>query len=493
METLRFVSWAAVSSLPQAKLISIDDQLATNRQHIDRHGGALVEELVVPGESRSIVLFEDAARTIAAYGRLKELIDAKAFDVLIYLDRSRLGRKASLSMAVIELCHDARIATYETENPPTEIKVGGSYDDMLLGAIKSVGAQREVQKFVERHRIGMLGRAKRGEMLGAVVYGYVARYDADGTRTIEIDEPAADAVRRLFAHYLGGDGMNVIAQKLNESGAQPPALAPMWAHGNVGHVLRNVWRYAAFVEINRYSERGRPYAKLPGAWPAIISEELANQVEAEREMRRSTRRLANTVYLLSSVVWCAICEKRMVMKTQDPNKTKPGFRVMQMCCPKNSVQHPIKATSYRRILRTLRAEMEALRFADLDAIAATPTTEEHIREQIAAQGRTIETVKAGIGRADAAFVNGLLDMERYRVQLDRLNVQMAAALAELERLERALTEEQDRGTFRHRLDEVVAHGLAMLDSADVTAANAWLRRHVRIWVAYHKVVAIEWL
>lgn len=493
MNSLRFVSWAAVSSLPQAKLISIDDQLQTNREHIARHDGTLVEELVVPGESRSIILFEEAARTIAAYARLKELIDARAFDVLIYLDRSRLGRKASLSMAVIELCHDAHIATYETENPPTEIRPGGSYDDMLLGAIKSVGAQREVQKFVERHRVGMLGRAKRGEMLGAVVYGYTATYDGNGKRTIEIDEPAADVVRRLFALYLTGDGMSIIAQKLNASGAQPPALAPQWAHGNVGHILRNVWRYAAYVEINRYSERNRPYARLPGAWPAIISEETANQVEAERAMRRSTRRLANTTYLLSSVVWCAICEKRMVMKTQDPNKTKPGYRVMQMCCPRGSVQHPIKATSYRRILRTLRAEMDALRHADLDAIASTATTEETITEQIAMQQRAIDAVKTAIGRADAAFVNGLLDMERYRVQLDRLAVQMAAAQAELDRLKRALVEEQDRGTFRHRLDEVVELGLAMLDNPNVTEANAWLRRHVRIWVAYHKVVAIEWL
>lgn len=88
---LRFASWAAVSSLPQAKKISLDDQLATNREHIERHGGQLVAELLVPGESRSIVLFEDACRRIEAYARLKEMIDAKAFDVLIYLDRSRLG------------------------------------------------------------------------------------------------------------------------------------------------------------------------------------------------------------------------------------------------------------------------------------------------------------------------------------------------------------------------------------------------------------------
>ena len=93
---MRWVSWAAVSSLPQAKKVSIDDQLAENRQHAERHDGQVVAELVVPGESRSIVLFEDACRRIDAYAELKRLIDGRAFDVLVYLDRSRLGRKASL-------------------------------------------------------------------------------------------------------------------------------------------------------------------------------------------------------------------------------------------------------------------------------------------------------------------------------------------------------------------------------------------------------------
>src|SRR5690606_23048770 len=122
---LRFVSWAAVSSLPQTKKVSLEDQLRTNREHIARYGGQLVAELVVPGKSRSIVLFEDACRRIEAYARLRELIDARAFDVLIYLDRSRLGRKASLSMAIVELCHEAGNATYETENPPVALKPNG--------------------------------------------------------------------------------------------------------------------------------------------------------------------------------------------------------------------------------------------------------------------------------------------------------------------------------------------------------------------------------
>src|SRR5690606_34972617 len=107
--------WAAVSSLPQAQKISLDDQLAVNRQHIEKHDGILIAELVVPGESRDIVLFEEAAAKMDAYAQLKALLDAKAFDVLICLNRSRLGRTLALAETVAELCRRAGVFVYETE------------------------------------------------------------------------------------------------------------------------------------------------------------------------------------------------------------------------------------------------------------------------------------------------------------------------------------------------------------------------------------------
>lgn len=95
----RVAIWAAVSSLPQAKKISLEDQITTGRDHARQHGAQVVSELVVPGESRNIVLFEDACQRIDAYARLKALIDAKSVDALVYLDPSRLGRTAARCIA----------------------------------------------------------------------------------------------------------------------------------------------------------------------------------------------------------------------------------------------------------------------------------------------------------------------------------------------------------------------------------------------------------
>lgn len=119
----RVAIWAAVSTLPQAKKISLTDQLNQGRTHAERHGAQIVAELIVPGESRSIILFEDACRKIAAYDELKGLIERRAIDVLIYLDVSRLGRIAPLILTVAELCTRANILP-ETGGKPLPLGMG---------------------------------------------------------------------------------------------------------------------------------------------------------------------------------------------------------------------------------------------------------------------------------------------------------------------------------------------------------------------------------
>lgn len=262
---MRFASWAAVSSLPQAQKISLEDQLAVNRTHAARHGGVVVAELVVPGESRNIVLFEDACRRIDAYAQLKTLIDARSIDVLIYLDRSRLGRKASLSMSVVELCHEAGIVTYETDNPPARLDATQtSHDEMLIGAIKSVGAQREIQKLQERHLMGMIARVKAGNLPARVPWGWTAVYDSDGKQTIQIDQPAADAIRMMLLDWYltQGLGTEAIAEKLTEAGIVPPNGGSRWYKSSINSVFRLLWRYAGYSEINKHSDR--PYTRARG-------------------------------------------------------------------------------------------------------------------------------------------------------------------------------------------------------------------------------------
>lgn len=41
--------------------------------------------------------------------------------------------------------------------------------------------------------------------------------------------------------------------------------------------------------------------------------------------------------------------------------------------------------------------------------------------------------------------------------------------------------------------DVLANGAAILRSADPTAANIWLRSHLRVWVQRKEVQIVEWI
>ena len=485
---MRWVSWAAVSSLPQAKKISNEDQLAENRRHAAMHGGQVVAELVVPGESRSIVLFEDAARRIEAYAELKRLIDARAFDVLVYLDRSRLGRKASLSMSVVELCHSAGIATYETENPPASITPTGTHDDALIGAIKSVGAQQEVDKLKRRHTMGMLDRARKGKLPASPPTGYYIVYDKDGAKQIQVDEAGASIVRRIFALYLDGHGTPTIADKLNSDGIPSPT-GTAWAKAAIRYIIHNRWTYAGYAEINKRSE-ARPYLRGDGNHAAIITEETAQMVDAEIAARMENRKLADTIYHLSGICYCMECRRAMhcVLSTTVINGRT--YQSVKLRCTRHTPPH---YASYRNALSDLRAAIMQLDDENIAHLVRSDTQlADAILGQIAEQEAIIEKVTAGLQRADDAFVSGAMDAERYGRQVDRLNGQVAAARNEIARLRRRYDDEADAAKHAERIRQVSSLGLAKLDG-DATTGNAWLRRYVRLWMQDGNVVGVEWL
>lgn len=496
VHTPRFVSWAAVSSLPQTKKVSLEDQLNTNRAHIAKYDGRLVAELIVPGESRSIVLFEEAARRIEAYARLKELIDARAFDVLIFLDRSRLGRKASLSMAVVELCHDAGIATYETENPPASLQLanGTSHDDMLIGAIKSVGAQREIQKLQERHEMGMIARVKKGEFPSAVPFGWRAVFDPAGNRIIQIDEDAAAVIRLMILDFYMGRGMGiqVVADRLNQMGYRTPRGFD-WQRANVQAILRKVWRYAGFGEINIRSHR--PYTRARGAWPAIITEEDAKAVLAEVERRRKGRRSVSHTYLFSLCVWCAECGRRMIMATHI-RKRKSGRMQKSLRCQYMEQEHRHRFISENKVRDAVRkaiAYLETPENRRQVLSEAGAGDNDRTEAEIVATRKRIEETRNQLYKADDMYIAGQLDETRYQRQVERLTGQIQGFEETIRTLQGKLEQIQYEERRAARLEEVASIGPAMLEHEDERIANAWLKRHFQIWVEDRQVVRIDYL
>lgn len=131
--------------------------------------------------------------------------------------------------------------------------------------------------------------------------------------------------------------------------------------------------------------------------------------------------------------------------------------------------------------------------ADLSQLADGANQVEVLTARIAQHHAAIERHHAAMRRADTAYVNGVMDEDRYKDQVNRLQVAVAAEQASAEQLRAMIADEQSRGNRRDRLEEMIANGYRWLDDADAAAANAFLRPRVRVWCAHNRVVNVEFL
>lgn len=491
----RFVLWAAVSSLPQVEKVSLQSQIEQARQAASHHDGEIVAELVIPGESRDIVLWEDACRTIDAYARLRELIESRSFDVLVFLNPSRLGRTAALIMAVQELCRRAGIILYDLDAPPATLdSPQAGHADLLINAIKSVGAQQEVIELARRNAMGMVARVQKGEFPHAPPWGWVVRWEVDGEQprmAVEVDPQAAAALRLIVDEYLNhGAGNEAIAEKLQAAG-YPSPRGDKWWKTTIQRIVVRAWRYAGYNEINLHSRTGRPYVRAKSRWPAIITEAEAEALLAEQKRRVSARRSVGSLHRFSQCVWCADCNRRMNASWGKVTAKGRGYRTEYYFCRHGD--HDWERVSARKIFAAVRSSIEFASLSENRTMLAgdiQPDTS-HIEARIVECENRLRQTRASRNRADDAYVSSLMDEDGYRRQVKKLKRQAEAIQAERAELQAEIEQERHRSHRGDRLSEFAEQGAAMLKETDLPTAAAWFRARIHIWVSGSQVVAIE--
>lgn len=494
----KFVSWAAVSSLPQAKKISVDDQLKTNLEHIEKWEGVLHKELPIRGKSRSITTWEKACATIPEYAALRDMIEKREFDVLIYLDRSRLGRKANLIDTIVELCHEAGITTYATDSPPDSLDTKErTFHNKIVGAIESVMAQEEVIKMSRRHEMGMAARVKAGHFPARLPFGWRAEYTTVNDKPVQtvcLDEAAAETIMHIVHLYVDkGCSFRTIAKTLQDEGVPSPR-GMRWKQITIDRILRLAWRYAGYVELNQRSKK-RPYIKAKSQWPAIITEDRAKQIFAERARRANARRSVESPHLFSQIVWCKRCQRRMQARYQlRPQDTTENYRCVtdgEPSHPKNQIAaYYIKASVEQAILF---AQEEGNRERILENfVDHRPQIEATIAKLLQRLAKNDEALQ----RADDMYVLGKMDYERYSRQLENLAREREKITAEIASHQAQLDEQKHEEGRAERLLALATDGLRMLNHDDITEANRWLRQCIKIWIDNDNPdyrVAVEYL
>lgn len=521
--------WAAVSSSPQIKNVSLDAQLADSLRFADRFSAQIAGALIVPGRSRYITLFQDAAEAVDGlhitgdgvrlakqfgleaiiertnggeilpgvepcfvYAKLLELVRARRFNVLFFLNRSRLGRRAALSITVVDLCAENGVKLFDMESPPSSLEINVSHDEQLIGAIKSVGFERDIRDLIDKTKNGLKRRVEHGLFVNRVPWGYKRIFDAKGSVTgYELDSEVKEIVELFVQMYLEGHGKEAISDELQRRNLKAPTEGG-WNPEKVRGLLQKVWAYAGFSEINRQSQSGRQYFRAPGIWEPVISEETARRVIAEKESRIFKPKAVKHPYRFSRAVICEHCGKAMAAKRTIWRAKKGsqtvGWRHQYRCGEHGLVSEKKIQRAVEVLIRQL--EDDEFRQSLLDSPVANEA--DIIHERITILNRDIDRKKSGISRADDDYyMHGALDEERHRTIVSAAKKAIEAMMAEITTLQDRLSM-VDRDSQRHRrIDEVRQHGLDKLSDANVRRANAWVRENFRIYIADHEVSKIK--
>lgn len=270
---------------------------------------------------------DDSVGLDSAYSSITELFRSGRPALVVIHDATHLADDLeTFTHRLIELTSlGGEVRCTDAERPdPLQ-----SAEELLTLKGRSAARQRRVREAI-------MAKASRGQVLGRTPYGY--RTSTNGQLQEEPEE--AEVVRKIFEWYagpwsapdgppLGGIGLRLVAQRLNEEGLTTRQGHP-WTQVAVAGILRNR------VYLGTYSRYG---VRIVGSHPALVERELFNRAEAVTQMRRPARkRRTAEPFLLSGLLRSQVSgrglfglTRKRAWKRQDGTPMERTYRYYE--CP----------------------------------------------------------------------------------------------------------------------------------------------------------------
>ncbi len=335
---MKCAAYARFSSDRQ-KPASIDDQLRRCRRFADDNKLVWLPQHVYVDEAVSGMTAERAG--LSALLAAVSANGARPFDCILVDDTSRISRNLADALRFYEYCSFAGVRVVAVSQGVDSI----SKQAKLIMGVHGLIDEEYSRELAEKTHRGMEGVALRGLATGGRCFGFRTN-DSAGEKKLEVFEPEAAVVRRIFAMSAEEVSVKKIARTLNADGVPSPQpyrgqRHASWAASAVSVMLRNeryagrqVWnrtRKLPHPETNRRIQRRRP----PHEWVVtqaehlrIVSDKLFEAVQARLQRMRAvcggiggglgcgsaagvSGRAAG--YLLSGLLRCELCGSRMVI------------------------------------------------------------------------------------------------------------------------------------------------------------------------------------
>ena len=204
--------------------ISVDLEEGRDNTSIENQK-AIIEEFVrqkFPGSSLDLYVDRDRSgytfEQREDYQKMRKLMMKNQYDILIVKDLSRFSRRNSYGLVELETLRDAgmRIISigdnidYPTNEDWMRIQIYFFMNEMPV-----TDTSKKVKSVINR-------RQKDGKWICAVPYGY--RLLSGKSGAFEVDEPAAEVVRKIFELYNDGWGYKRISNWLTDEGIPTPRM-----------------------------------------------------------------------------------------------------------------------------------------------------------------------------------------------------------------------------------------------------------------------------
>ncbi len=463
-------------------------------------------------------VFQDDAISGAEFLKrpgLMRLLDAigqtpRPFDVLVIMEKARLGREVGDTAATIKRIVRAgvKIVSYLDKK---ELRFETAQERMVehvLGIVDEMERERASQRTFD----AMLRKARAGHVTGGKVFGYDNVRAADnGHVERRINPEEAAVVKRIYEMYASGFGAKRIAHRLNEERAPSPVsrrAARGWCAGSVKEVLRRplyrgeiIWgkqiKRDGFGMRKPHPRDERDWIRLPAPGLRIIDPDLAARVDRRAAAMRAAylrnndgtlwgRPINATVskYLLMGFARCAVCGGAFTVRSRSHGT---GRLLLYRCitntqkgraiCP-NDLQMRLRdadaavlAAVEHQVLR--REVVEAVLDGAVKAMAGDTggsTRRAHLEAQLKRAGKELDNLIAiaasGAGEAKT-IVAAIKEREAEQARLTR-------ALAELDAVEKLPRLDRARlgATIKQRLADY--SGLLRRQVAEARGVLGWL-------------------
>ena len=315
----RVAAYCRVSTKQEEQLNSYETQRAAYIDMVNRNPDwTLVKIFADKGISGTSVKHREE------FNKMIRLCKQGKVDMIITKSISRFARNTEDCLHYTRLLKSLNVDVYFEEQKIHSMQPGAEFYITIYGSI----AQSESENISANVRWGKEQSAKQGKAPFPCrrFLGYVRGEDGKPA----IDPEQAEVVRYIYARYLAGDSLSVIAKKLEELNVASPAGKKRWVSSTVRSILTNE-KYKGDLVINKTyvvdciskqvrinnGERKKYYVK--NSHPAIIDEMTFARVQEEMARRTGKQRVKKVgtktelgkysgKYALSELLICGECK-----------------------------------------------------------------------------------------------------------------------------------------------------------------------------------------